>query len=304
MANRYAPDRRIRHHRRPAHRRAGRAWTARSTSSASRASTRRRSSPRCSTPSAAAASRSRRVLDGAARKQLYLPDTNVLLTRFLDADGVAEVSDFMPVEDAGQAHNLVRRAKTVRGEVRFQMRCDAALRLRARHPHGRAARATPRCSSSGASGDGELALRLRSSVPMRVEDGAALAEFTLRRRRRRPGSSSRWCCRGEPSPSRAARLRERRLQGDGELLAPLDRSQHLQGPLARDGEPLGADAEAAHLAAARLDRRRADVRSAGDDRRRAQLGLPLHVDPRLVVHALRADAPRLHATRRRRSCAG
>ena len=64
------------------------------------------------------------VLDGAARKQLYLPDTNVLLTRFLDSDGVAEVSDFMPVEDAGQAHNLVRRAKTVRGEVRFQMRCE------------------------------------------------------------------------------------------------------------------------------------------------------------------------------------
>src|SRR6185437_16723342 len=41
------------------------------------------------------------VLEGAARKQLYLPDTNVLLTRFLGADGVAEVSDFMPVEEAG-----------------------------------------------------------------------------------------------------------------------------------------------------------------------------------------------------------
>ena len=38
-------------------------------------------------------------LDGAARKQLYLPDTNVLLTRFLDVDGVAAVSDFMLVED-------------------------------------------------------------------------------------------------------------------------------------------------------------------------------------------------------------
>src|SRR5258706_7224138 len=41
------------------------------------------------------------VLEGAARKQLYLPDTNVLLTRFLDADGVAEVSDFMPAAEAG-----------------------------------------------------------------------------------------------------------------------------------------------------------------------------------------------------------
>ena len=100
------------------------AWTGRSTSCACRTSTRRRCSPPCSTQSAAAASRSRRSSTGAARKQLYLPDTNVLLTRFLDADGVAEVSDFMPVEDAGQAHNLVRRAKTVRGEVRFRMRCE------------------------------------------------------------------------------------------------------------------------------------------------------------------------------------
>src|SRR4029453_16048418 len=32
------------------------------------------------------------LLARATRKQLYLPDTNVLLTRFLDADGVAEVS--------------------------------------------------------------------------------------------------------------------------------------------------------------------------------------------------------------------
>src|SRR5207245_5614423 len=63
-------------------------------------------------------------LDDVTRKQLYLPDTNVLLTRFLSDGGVAEVSDFMPVEDAGVAHNLVRRAKTVRGEVRFGMRCD------------------------------------------------------------------------------------------------------------------------------------------------------------------------------------
>src|SRR5258705_10723199 len=49
------------------------------------------------------------LLDSATRKQLYLPDTNVLLTRFLDANGVAELSDFMPVEDVGLAPNLVRR---------------------------------------------------------------------------------------------------------------------------------------------------------------------------------------------------
>ena len=30
-------------------------------------------------------------------KQIYLPDTNVLITRFLSAEGVCEVTDFMPV---------------------------------------------------------------------------------------------------------------------------------------------------------------------------------------------------------------
>src|SRR5215472_3979950 len=118
------------------------------------------------------------VLDHAARKQLYLPDTNVLLTRFLHADGVAEVSDFMPVEDAGQAHNLVRRAKTVRGELRFRMRCDPRFDY-ARASHTAERRSDTEVVFTGRSGVGELTLRLRSSAPMRLEEGAAVAEFVL-----------------------------------------------------------------------------------------------------------------------------
>ncbi len=114
----------------------------------------------------------------AARKQLYLPDTNVLLTRFLDSDGVAEVSDFMPVEDSGQAHTLVRRAKTVRGEVRFAMRCDPRFDY-ARATHTVERRSDTEVLFCSRSGSGDLVLRLRSSVPMRVDGGAALAEFTL-----------------------------------------------------------------------------------------------------------------------------
>src|SRR5215813_13665878 len=30
-------------------------------------------------------------------RQLYLPETNILITRFLTADGVGEITDFMPV---------------------------------------------------------------------------------------------------------------------------------------------------------------------------------------------------------------
>ena len=117
-------------------------------------------------------------LDDAVHRQLYLPDTNVLLTRFLSDSGVAEVSDFMPVEDAGVAHNLVRRAKTVRGEIRFEMRCDPRFDY-ARATHTVERRSDTEILFVGRSGAGELALRLRSSVPMQLAEGAAVAEFTL-----------------------------------------------------------------------------------------------------------------------------
>src|ERR1700680_4514416 len=35
----------------------------------------------------------------ARHRQMYLPETNVLVTRFLSPDGVGEVVDFMPVQD-------------------------------------------------------------------------------------------------------------------------------------------------------------------------------------------------------------
>lgn len=37
------------------------------------------------------------VGSGINHKQLYWPETNVLVTRFLSPDGVGEVTDFMPV---------------------------------------------------------------------------------------------------------------------------------------------------------------------------------------------------------------
>ena len=60
--------------------------------------------------------------DGWTSKQLYLPDTNVLITRFLMPDGVGEVQDFMPPARNGAAahrHRLVRRVVAVRGRMRL-----------------------------------------------------------------------------------------------------------------------------------------------------------------------------------------
>src|SRR6187401_3881635 len=50
--------------------------------------------------------------EGWSSKQLYLPDTNVLITRFLMPDGVGEVQDFMPptrTGEAAQRQRMVRR---------------------------------------------------------------------------------------------------------------------------------------------------------------------------------------------------
>ena len=116
------------------------------------------------------------ALGEARTRQLYLPDSNVLLTRFLSDEGVAEISDFMPVRDPAGVRALVRRVKTVRGEVRFRLMCA---------PRFDYARAHHRVELSGRDAlfvpeDGQPALRLRSAVPIRAAGGDVVAEFSLR----------------------------------------------------------------------------------------------------------------------------
>jgi GH15 family glucan-1,4-alpha-glucosidase len=63
---------------------------------------------------------------GSETRQLYFPDTNVLITRFLTSRGVGEVQDFMPITGprGGDArHRLIRRAVAVRGRMQFELAC-------------------------------------------------------------------------------------------------------------------------------------------------------------------------------------
>src|SRR3954452_10584674 len=59
--------------------------------------------------------------DGYVTKQLYLPDTAILMTRFLTPDGVGEVCYFMPVitGEATDRHQLVRLLCGGQGERRL-----------------------------------------------------------------------------------------------------------------------------------------------------------------------------------------
>ncbi|HST57194.1 MAG TPA: trehalase-like domain-containing protein, partial [Longimicrobium sp.] len=117
----------------------------------------------------------------ARRKQLYLPDTNVLLTRTLSPDGVAEISDFMPVGETSPVRRVVRRVKAVRGDVRFVLRCAprfgyGAVPHRTEPEDGDGVAFTPEDADAA----GLAFLRLRGSVPLEVADGDAVAEFTLK----------------------------------------------------------------------------------------------------------------------------
>ena len=111
-------------------------------------------------------------------KQLYLPDTNILITRFLMSDGVGEVQDFMApprTDAAAHRHRIIRRVVAVRGEMRFVV--DVAPRFdyaRACHdvvltPHGARFRAP------------DLELSLATNSPLEIVDAVDVhGRVTLR----------------------------------------------------------------------------------------------------------------------------
>jgi GH15 family glucan-1,4-alpha-glucosidase len=73
--------------------------------------------------------------DDFVSRQLYLPGTAILITRFMTPDGVGEVRDFMPVitGKAAERHRLVRVLTVPRGTMRF------AMDLQPRFDYGRQA---------------------------------------------------------------------------------------------------------------------------------------------------------------------
>ena len=185
---------------------------------------------------------------------------------------------------------LIRRVRVVRGQaavpsgvlpgVRLRARRSRAAHRRARRPLRRS-RAEPRLGCSRAA---------RSAAGTGV-----VADFTLGE-----GESATFVLQ-PPRPGRRARATAR----DGGEAEELFRDTvaywrrwlskcTYTGRWREIGPSLGPDAQAAVVRADRRDRRGADVQPARSDRRRAQLGLSLHLDSRRRVHALRPAAHRLH----------
>ena len=119
--------------------------------------------------------------DQVSAKQMYLPDTNVLITRFFSNGGMAEVTDFMSVsrelggETSQRSRQLVRIVKAIRGPARFRAVCRPAFDY-ARQAH----EIMMGADSSSALFDAPVGqLVLKSSRPLRRERDAVYAEFVL-----------------------------------------------------------------------------------------------------------------------------
>jgi GH15 family glucan-1,4-alpha-glucosidase len=115
--------------------------------------------------------------EGVRAKQFYWPDTNVLVTRFMAADGVGETIDFMPAGISADPHwheQLVRRVSVVRGALTYRIECRPAFDY-ARTPHRTTLTATGATFETP-----ELSLGLASDIPLHADASGVSAEFTLR----------------------------------------------------------------------------------------------------------------------------
>jgi GH15 family glucan-1,4-alpha-glucosidase len=111
----------------------------------------------------------------ARRLQMYIPESNVLLTRWLGRDQSAEIVDLMPRPRSDREPSaLIRRVTVTRGEVSFKLKCWPRFDYARQIPKvvTRKGHALFHC--------GEFTLRLSGEVAFRGSHGTASAEFSLK----------------------------------------------------------------------------------------------------------------------------
>jgi GH15 family glucan-1,4-alpha-glucosidase len=117
------------------------------------------------------------VSTGHVTKQMYLPDTAVLVTRYLSPAGVAEVIDFMPIENPGAEtdhHRIIRAVRGIRGQVELEARVEP------RFDYGRQSHKTRTNGTNAVFETPSLTLNLASTTPVEQNDQDVRARFTVR----------------------------------------------------------------------------------------------------------------------------
>lgn len=116
-------------------------------------------------------------IEDKVAKQLYLPDTNVLLTRFFSEEGIAEIIDFMPVIDNHYHSVLVRKVATIRGRISYQVRC--APRFNYAASNHSVIKTNEGLLFKPTAAANQPAFVLRSTAELSVEGQDAVSNFTL-----------------------------------------------------------------------------------------------------------------------------
>lgn len=109
-------------------------------------------------------------------RQFYLQHTNILVTRFYTETGVAEVTDYMPVNEQEFNCAVIRQVKTVIGSVDLQMECKPAFDYaRSKHTVKQGNKGLLFSPDNGK----QTSIHLTSDVDIEIMDDKAVARFTL-----------------------------------------------------------------------------------------------------------------------------
>lgn len=110
-------------------------------------------------------------------RQLYLPNTNILLTRFLAEEGVAELTDYMPIESEAEPPNeIVRSVCVIKGNIKFKMAC------RPRFNYAKSSHQTEVGDRSAVFSPVDticLPMALYSTVPLKQDSQDIISNFSL-----------------------------------------------------------------------------------------------------------------------------
>lgn len=111
-----------------------------------------------------------------SHRQLYWPDTNILVTRFLSEEGVGEVVDYMPVlpRDGHGYDGVIRMVKCVRGTMRFRAECRPAFNYARDEHQTEIGKGWVKFRSA------KLSLGLASKIPWKRHESGVGALFTLK----------------------------------------------------------------------------------------------------------------------------
>ncbi|WDF54498.1 glycoside hydrolase family 15 protein [Mucilaginibacter sp. KACC 22063] len=109
-------------------------------------------------------------------KQLYLTDSAILVTRFFSEDGIAELTDFMSIDAKDHRLTLVRKLKSIRGDINFNLQCQPRFNY-AQSQHKASAHSDHRIDFE--SEDGQK-LHLFTEIPLTVSDNDIDHRFLLK----------------------------------------------------------------------------------------------------------------------------